>query len=783
MDEIWATGSTVVDLHAAAYLAAYFTVDLWITHDPTNPALEEWWELLREAATGTRDVSRQASVNALESRHALHQGRVEEARTLLEEGIEILQASRHAIPPGLAPIEIDLAMIALYVGDFPTTKRWLDLAESHLLKESAYHGAYAGKVYGLRAGYFLRQGLPDRAARWVQAMGTEAEAYPQEHRIPWVKYLTEYRMGIDDHGGAVRGLREELSKLGTDPKTAKTRASFERRLAVALKMLEYSEPGQLDEARDLLLRVIEGGLLAEPNALGVEIDLADVALRRGDLESARRWVEAARSREQRWPPGPGARPWDEMAELSALEVRVRLASGASIEQLREAHGRLEQDVARFLEVWRHLDEGRGGTAILHITRRQLVVAALIESTLATNPGPDGARQAFEVLCRVQGFGGLARSLRGGEARAAIGTKEIVHELLPEGGGLLAILPADVTSHAFAVDAGRVVHAPLPHSHGCDRARWELIRLLKAALRSGRAEDSIAATAAAQELAEVLLPAAIRERLEGWNTVTISGIDTLGYVPFEALPLHDGELLGDRMPVAYLPSPSVGFALAARRRSVPAREIDAVVLAAPAHGEEAAARWPGMKTLDWDSRRGPSLLEAYAPARVRLFTGEQATRARLLAMDLSGAALLQLVVHGGYDYSRERPACLVLGPNGGSGILTGDDVEGLRAPPLVILTACGAAGGPLRRGEDGGTHLGGAFLTAGAQAVVLSHIDVEYQASLRLMREFHLRLRDDGDPPAVALFHARRALREESRFSRPEYRCLIHVSGLGFDPAF
>jgi len=137
-----------------------------------------------------------------------------------------------------------------------------------------------------------------------------------------------------------------------------------------------------------------------------------------------------------------------------------------------------------------------------------------------------------------------------------------------------------------------------------------------------------------------------------------------------------------------------------------------------------------------------------------------------------------------DYSRERPAALVLGADGDDpGLFTCADAEGMHAPPLVVLTSCRSAGRWMRRGEDGGTHFGGAFLGAGAQGVVLSYVDVSYGATLELMRHFHRRLREHGDPPAVALFHARRELARSSRFPSVAQRGVVHVSGLGFDPLF
>ena len=111
-----------------------------------------------------------------------------------------------------------------------------------------------------------------------------------------------------------------------------------------------------------------------------------------------------------------------------------------------------------------------------------------------------------------------------------------------------------------------------------------------------------------------------------------------------------------------------------------------------------------------------------------------------------------------------------------------DVQAIDVPELVILSACGAARSPFRRGEDGVDHLGGAFLNAGARAVVLSHQDIEVESTVRMMGVFHTRLRA-GDSPARALLEARRSLADDSGFDHPFFHSLIHVTGLGFEPLF
>ena len=73
------------------------------------------------------------------------------------------------------------------------------------------------------------------------------------------------------------------------------------------------------------------------------------------------------------------------------------------------------------------------------------------------------------------------------------------------------------------------------------------------------------------------------------------------------------------------------------------------------------------------------------------------------------------------------------------MLWGELVEELRAPPVVTLIACGAGRGLVRRGDDGRSHLGNAFLRAGARAVLFGSLDLSYRTGLALDAHVHERL--------------------------------------------
>ena len=148
----------------------------------------------------------------------------------------------------------------------------------------------------------------------------------------------------------------------------------------------------------------------------------------------------------------------------------------------------------------------------------------------------------------------------------------------------------------------------------------------------------------------------------------------------------------------------------------------------------------------------------------------------------------MIAHGVHDGSRERPAGLVLASAaGGEGAAeaTGavawcEDLERSTIAPCVVLASCGAARGPLRRGDDGIAGLAGALHAGGARAVVLSRSDVEYRATLRLVAAFLARVAD-GAAPAEALRAARAELLRD-RSCDPAAALGVFLTGLGAEPA-
>ena len=95
--------------------------------------------------------------------------------------------------------------------------------------------------------------------------------------------------------------------------------------------------------------------------------------------------------------------------------------------------------------------------------------------------------------------------------------------------------------------------------------------------------------------------------------------------------------------------------------------------------------------------------------------------------------------------------------------------------------CGAARGPLRIGDDGMNHLGGTFLRAGADVVLLSGADIDQLSTERLLDAFYARMAIEGLSPARALLAARRELAADPLSADPFDHALLQLNGLGFRP--
>jgi CHAT domain-containing protein len=155
-----------------------------------------------------------------------------------------------------------------------------------------------------------------------------------------------------------------------------------------------------------------------------------------------------------------------------------------------------------------------------------------------------------------------------------------------------------------------------------------------------------------------------------------------------------------------------------------------------------------------------------------FTEFNATRENLLSTDLTQFRVLHLVTHGVFDASRPESSGLVLSlidPDAKpvDGFVGLHDIFKLRAPDLVVLSACYTALGQQQNGE-GLIGMMRGFMHAGASGVVASLWQVDDRATAELMKQFYENMLQGRMGPAAALRDAQNKIRLQDEWSSPYY---------------
>jgi CHAT domain-containing protein len=131
-----------------------------------------------------------------------------------------------------------------------------------------------------------------------------------------------------------------------------------------------------------------------------------------------------------------------------------------------------------------------------------------------------------------------------------------------------------------------------------------------------------------------------------------------------------------------------------------------------------------------------------------------------------------VTHGVLDAQRPELSGLVLSLVDANkqpitGFVSLADIYKLRAPELVVLSACYTALGQRQDGE-GLVGVTRGFMYAGASGVVASLWQVDDSATAELMKHFYANMLQRGMGPAAALRDAQNKIRSQPQWSSPYY---------------
>lgn len=514
-------------------------------------------------------------------------------------------------------------------------------------------------------------------------------------------------------------------------------ATVELNLGLAYFLdLKRPEQGLEAVARACALAAEAGDFTEEMRCARYHVDFL---ARIGRLDDAREILGSARRRSL----GAESRiTW--LLDLGAARIaRAEGDLGSSAELAQRV-------VDQILDVSVGIHEPRLGAGYVEAQENAFDFAIDLALERAGQGGLEARRRAYALALEVRERQ-LTRALLGVESAGSGDMESAVHALLQGAldGPLLDLHRIDDEIVRFAIIDGKLEHRRFGNARGYQSAARRIRRALT------RGGDPIVSDL--RHLAELLDDV----RLDG--ALYLSAPDALAMIPWDILPLGgDGSnaLLGDVVDLSILPNAALGL------RSGKQRSRQLVWAAvARSRGDSTSKHVPFN-----DFGRLPALPAAEAEVgrlrrtlgrRGELLTGVDAKPESVLQVLRAGPAVAHFATHTVID---ERPgggAALLL--HDGildAGTLAGADLD----VQLAVLAACSTRSNPDGSGRLLGS-LTGAWLMAGAEAVVATLWDVDDKTTAAFMEQFYFEL-GRGKAPREALAATKRRLRSSPAWRNP-----------------
>lgn len=685
-----------------------------------------------------------------------------------------------------AAIRVDLAAVLLGEGCWRDAKRLLTEVEPELDAVGAtdverfYRTEIVARWFGIQGEIDLQLGLPDRAAA---RFAREAEAAREAWQIQQASFPDEFsasrwdalrhRFHLALASSDFASVDPLLEKSRTDPFYTDWTPSLDVEFAVIAGAARYELERRGRPVVDAAEATLEA---AAANSAARSIDkeqalmlLAKLHIESGNWGRARELVDELRRLHPQWPtPRCGSNPT--AITVDAYDARVRYETAADDAARRAVLEDFERSFELFLRAWSEAPDRDAGIAFLRYGERALVLDELLRMCLAVD-GPElGAKRALQWLGNAQLLGSLATHWK--LARKPV--EEWLAPLVVDGAGVIFVQSGRQQSTLFVVDSAGIVTRPLASDWRINVKVGALRGAVARAVRS-KGDGSAPPVEEARELADLVLPADLRARVASWSHAWALGVESLGTLAFELVPLADGRRLGDVLPISYVPSLPVAAELATRARvrgAEPESATKAAVLAAPSVAPAVASKWKS-SALSIDRAVFDTWSDAWG-GRFESWLGDAATSQALCGAGASGVDALQVIVHGIEDVSRESAAGLLLA--GEHGEFWTDALRG-PTPRLVMLAACQIDDRPVRIGDDGRAGWAGRLAIEGSDCVVLTPVDLELKRALAFF-ELVQRSLARGRAPAAALVDARRELAKSGARAQ-DY--LIYAWGAGVQP--
>ena len=646
----------------------------------------------------------------------------------------------------------------------------LDAMQPSNAAEQSFMHQMRAALLGTRAQVLQELGVPDQAVPLL--IEEEREATFSQHAGSMMAsrfHQADLNLLIENFDAVEDSMQSTLAQCEARPELAQYAPMAKLYLGAALSELERDDPDREKRAAKILEQVLPE--LDHEGRITAELHLIDLALHTNDLQTAAKWISNAQVRIAMTGSGRGR-------ELATKEARLALAHNYTGEVLSTSLRSLETSLNLMIGQWQRTPRRPGGIGFLHMANRRRLLSTLTRTAVAVHGNEKGAEVALGYWLRAQSQGSIVQAIKA----APVQLSDVRSALLTAKQGALVYLPSKERTHLIAVDSEKARHFELDSKDALRRKVDPFLAALGRDPRSlvdddDRAQHAGALRDMSTQLAAELLPTEVQQWLAEMDGVTVVGSELLGQIPFESLVLLSGRLMGRVVALDSIPSLPLAVHLS-RRPGAPSAEGHRLLLAANLEAvPEALGSNRKPTAIPFGEAESRRLTASFPGAEVQLKT--KVTFDWLRRTDLTAYSIVHLMVHGVHDSKSERGACLVFAPSKEAGdvLVTSEDIEKLRVNGLVILSACGSAKGPARMGDDSLTHLGGAFLTAGARTVVLSRAEIEFGATMDLMEHFHQRLAK-GDAPAQAMRSARETAADGSDLLAPFIHAQIQVVGAG-----
>ncbi len=652
------------------------------------------------------------------------------------------------------------AEASYYLGRSQAALVFLDELEDSLQAKAAETTRYRARSLALRGRIFADRQDEGQAFQYLERALALAEQVERDSESGAGQLINAVR----------RDLIEGLARSSSARRTLDYLDAFlidQANLARDPELHDFYMVARANATLQLLPEVHEGVTPRQALEQALSRPLGPVYARRAHLLLARLEIleghyKAAlatltRVEQQGLAQGHGLRSESRLEHAALLSLCVRNLGEAEDLDLLSLRDRLLMHFEDLLRSRQEVDGGEAGVGLLVFDAHRNLLTELGLLEIRLRGEAEGAAKALEHFGRYSGQGSLLERLEG-TTRA---TMTDMRRALPEGHGVLVYFPAvNPESLVLAVDRHGVVADCIASEDAFRNRRRRVQATLERGIGMGeRITDSTAREyhAGAKALADQLLPGRVAERLKGWSHVSLLGSESLGYVPFEWLPLGGEPYLGANRTLVTWPSWQVWSRLRARE-GVFATDYLLVTGAQPS--AELTASNPKLSWIRLSREHRAALADPFLP-RSRVLEEGQAHPAGLLGALKGGVRILHVLAHGYMDGSQARPASIVLSPNKGSdGLLRCTDIEALEASlGLVVLSTCDSGFAFPRRGDPQSGDLAGAWLTAGARAVLVSHSKLKLGAVLESSPPVLDSIRK-GASPAEALRRQRAQLTEE-----------------------